>query len=381
MNPFSREIEVEEAELRRVGMRLVHPFETSFGRFLEEEHLIVILRSGGEEGYGEAPLHKAPLFSHEDVETAWHVLGDILLPRAAGKRFRRGEDLMEEAKGVRGHQTAKAALGFAFHDLQARLTGEPLWKHYGGSDRKIPVGVALGVEPSIQALLDQVERYVEEGYKRIKIKIRPGWDLAPVSAVRERFPGIQFTVDANAAYTLKDLPLFKELDRFDLGYIEQPLAWDDLLEHARLQAEISTPICLDESVDSPRAARAAWELKACKVLNLKPTRVGGVEAVLEIHDLCRKAGVPMWCGGRLETGIGRLHNVALATLPGFSLPGDLSASSRYYEEDLVDPPVTVEDGWVRPPSGPGLGHRVRKDLLERVTLAKRVFRLGEEIRP
>jgi len=381
MHPFSREIEIEEAEVRRVAMRLVHPFETSFGRFLEEEHLIVILRSRGEEGYGEAPLHKAPLFSHEDVETAWHVLGDILLPGAAGKRFRRGEDLVRAWRGVRGHQTAKAALGFAFHDLQAKLDGEPLWKHYGGSDRRIPVGVALGVEPSIQALLDQVERYVQEGYKRIKIKIRPGWDLAPVSAVRERFPGIPFTVDANAAYTLKDLPLLKELDRFDLGYIEQPLAWDDLLDHARLQAEISTPVCLDESVDSPRAARAALELRACKVLNVKPTRVGGVEAVQEIHDLCRKAGVPLWCGGRLETGIGRLHNVALATLPGFSLPGDLSASSRYYAEDLVDPPVTVESGWVRPPSGPGLGHRVRKDLLERVTTARRVFREGREVRP
>ncbi len=379
MHPFSREIEIEEVELRRVGMRLVHPFETSFGRFLEEEHLLVILKGKGEEGYGEAPLHKAPLFSHEDTETAWHVLGDILLPRVAGKRFRRAEDVLEAGRGIRGHQTAKAALEFAFHDLQARLDGEPLWKHYGGSRRRIPVGVALGVEPSIQALLDQVERFVEEGYKRIKIKIRKGWDLAPVSAVRERFPGIQFTVDANAAYTLEDLPLFKELDRFDLGYIEQPLAWDDLLDHAKLQAEISTPVCLDESVDSPRAARAALELKSCKVLNLKPTRVGGGLASLEIHDLCRRAGVPVWCGGRLETGIGRLHNVALATLPGFSLPGDLSASARYYKEDLVDPPVTVEDGWVTPPSGPGLGHEVKKDLLERVTLAKRLYRGGKEV--
>lgn len=378
MSPFATEIPVEQAELRRVRMRLVRPFETSFGRFEEEQHLIVLLRGGGETGYGEAAVHQAPLFSHEDTATAWHVLGDLLLPRATGRSFAGVAELLALSQGIRGHETAKAALEMAFHDLHARLKGEPLWRHYGGSRRALPVGVSLGIEPSLEALMGQVERFLGEGYRRIKIKIRPGWDVAPVAAVRSRHPGIPFTVDANASYGLNDMHLFRELDRFDLGYIEQPLACDDLVDHARLQAELSTPICLDESVDSPRAARAALGLKACRVLNIKPARVGGATAAREIHDLCRRAGVPVWCGGKLETGIGRLHNVALATLPGFSLPGDLSGSARYYAEDLVDPPVTARAGLVVPPEGPGLGHAVRVDLLERVTEERKCWRGGRE---
>jgi len=378
MQPFNREILVEEAEMRLVRLRLVTPFETSFGRFEEEEHIILRLAGEGEKGWGEVPLHGAPFFSHEDIHTAWHVLADILLPGTAGRAFCDAARLAEVGRMVRGHPSAKAGLELAFHDLQARLAGEPLWRHYGGTRRSLPVGISLGIERSIERLAEKVTRAHEAGYRRIKLKIRPGWDSGPVNRIRALFPDIPLTVDANGAYTPADGKIFKELDRFNLAYIEQPLAYDDLLDHSRLQAELATSICLDESIESVRAARAALELKACRVVNIKPTRVGGFLAAREIHDLCRRAGVPVWCGGRLETGIGRLHNLAIATLPGFSLPGDISPSSRYYEEDLVDPPVVMEGGMVTPPAGPGLGHRVREDRLEEVTLTRRLFREGGE---
>ena len=373
MKKLDKKIKIEKAELLRIRLPLAKPFETSFGRFEEEEHLIVVLFGEGIKGYGEAPLHKEPVYSYEDTETGWHVLCDLLLPRIVGKKIGSGEDLNGIFESIRGHNTAKAAVEFAFHDLAARIIGIPLWEYYGGINKKIPVGVSIGIEHSVEALVTEVIRYVEEGYKRIKIKIRPGWDLAPVTAIRERFPEIPFTVDANSSYTLKDISLLKQLDKFNLGYIEQPLHWDDLYEHSILQKEIQTPVCLDESIKCPRAMRAAIELRSCRVVNLKPTRVGGVIFSLEILEICRKVGIPVWIGGRLETGIGRLHNIAVATLPGFSLPGDLSASSRYYKEDIIDPPVIVQNGFITPPNEPGLGHEIKEKFIEEKTISKKVF--------
>ncbi|RMH17797.1 MAG: o-succinylbenzoate synthase, partial [Gemmatimonadetes bacterium] len=309
-----------------------------------------------------------PGYSYETTETAWHVLTDFLLPAVVGTDFDAPERVLEPAAWVRGHAMAKAAVEMAAWDLDARARGVSLAERLGGERERVPVGVSVGLQPDDETLLDRVATYVAEGYARIKIKIKPGRDAPMLRRVREAFPDVALMADANSAYTLADLDVLRALDDLDLMMIEQPLAHDDVLDHARLQAELATPICLDESVRSLHDARLALELGACRIVNIKPGRVGGLASALAIAGFCRARGVPVWCGGMLESGVGRAHNVALASTAGFTLPGDISASRRYWEEDIVEPEFTVEDGTMAVPREPGIGVRPRRDRIDALTV-------------
>lgn len=368
-------MKIEAIELFHVRMPLLRPFETSFGRQTHHEAAIVRLSSGGASGYGEAPASSGPWYSGEDAQTAWHMIHDFLAPSILGKELAHPSELPERFSFVRGNPMAKAGVESAAWDCFATLHGAPLAKLWGGERAEIPTGVSLGIEPTIGDLLERVRAGVAAGYRRIKIKIRPGWDVNAVRAVRKEFPDLPLMVDANAAYHLHDADLLASLDAFNLTMIEQPLSFEDLLDHAKLAKVLRTPICLDESIHSPDDARKAIEIGACRIVNIKQARVGGATRAIKVHDLCRTGGLPVWCGGLLETGIGRLHNVALATLPGFTLPGDISASDRYYAEDLIDPPVSVSrQGTIQVPTAPGIGHAVRADRLDKASIRKAALR-------
>ncbi len=371
-------VKLERAELRLIELELAAPFETSFARERVKRAIIVALFGDGAVGWGECVASSGPWYSYETVETAWHVLREFLLPRVLGRREKLGlQELKGELAPIRGHPMAKAALEAAFLDLQAKLEGRPLARLLGGERDRVTSGVSIGIQEDLTELLKEVARRLEEGYPRVKLKIKPSWDLAVVEAVRREFPKIKLQVDANSAYTLEDRGLFAELDRFELLLIEQPLGYDDLVDHARLQRELRTPLCLDESISSLAAARAALELGSCRVINIKPGRVGGPTQAIAIHDLCRASGVPVWCGGMLETGIGRAHNLAVASLPGFTLPNDISASSRYFARDIVEPEFVLNpDGTITVPRGPGIGVEVVEERLERATVRKEVIRQG-----
>ncbi len=367
-------MKVERVELRVVELPLVEPFETSFGR--EEVRPCILIKAQGDglTGWGECVAGAGPWYSYETIETAWHVLKDFLIPLALGKAWDHPEEVSREWERVRGHPMAKAGLEAALWDLWARSRGISLKEALGGVKERVESGISLGIQPSVDDLLRKVERALEQGYRRIKVKIKPGWDVEVVKALRERFGEIPLMVDANAAYTLDDRPTLQALDAFGLMMIEQPFRYDDLVDHARLQRQLRTPVCLDESVKSPEDARQALKLGSCRIINIKPGRVGGPSAARAIHDLCVREGVPVWCGGMLETGIGRTHNVALASLPGFTLPNDLSASRRYYRQDLVEPPFELhDDGTLSVPSGPGLGVEVVEERVERATVRREVF--------
>lgn len=367
-------LKLERAELRLIALRLVEPFETSFGREEERPALIVALYSDGAIGWGECVASSGPWYSYETVSTAWHVLEEFLLPRVLHQELDGPGALLERLRPVRGHNMAKAALEMAFWDLWAKLEGRPLAALLGGTKERVQSGVSLGIKGSIPELLEEIARRLEEGYPRIKLKIKPGWDLKVLEQVREQFPDIRLQVDANAAYTIADLPLLRELDRFGLMMVEQPFAYDDLVDHAALQRELKTPICLDESIPSLNAARAALELGSCRIINIKPGRVGGLAQAVKIHDECQAKLVPVWCGGMLETGIGRAYNVALASLPNFSLPNDISASKRYWEHDIIEPEFELNrDGTISLPKGPGIGVEVLKDRLEAATVRMRSY--------
>ncbi len=362
-------MKIERIDLYQIALPYVHPFETSFG--LEREHhaILVAVRADGLTGWGEAPVSTRPAYSYETTVTAWHVLRDFLAPALLGQPLETVEGLLSFLRPVRGHPMAKAALEAALWDLLARREGLPLARLLGGVRDRVEVGVSIGIQESLPHLLARIEAFREAGYRRIKLKIKPGWDVGVIRAVREQFPDIPLMVDANAAYTLADADRLRALDDFDLLMIEQPLSYDDLVDHARLQARLCTPLCLDESITSPAQARCALELDACRIINIKQARVGGLTAALQIHDLCRSRGVPVWCGGLLETGVGRALNVALATLPGFTLPGDLSATARYVRRDIALPPfeLNTEDSTLTVPSGPGLGVEVDEGRLSEVT--------------
>jgi O-succinylbenzoate synthase len=365
---------IARLEILHLRMPLVRPFETSFGRVADKETILVRLESGGVTGWGEAPVAAAPGYSYETVQTAWHILRDFLAPRLKDVEMAHAGPVAELFGAVRGHPMAKAGIEMAILDWFARQEGRPIAKLLGGKAERIPTGISLGIEGRLEDLVDQVERAVARGYRRIKIKIKPRWDVEAVAAVRRRFPSIPLMVDANAAYTTADTEHLRRLDDFGLLMIEQPFDPEDLLDHARLQAHLKTPLCLDESIKSAADARRAIEVKACQIINIKQARVGGPFAAKAVHDVCSAKGVPVWCGGLLETGVGRAHNIALATLPGFTLPGDISASDRYWTEDIIDPPVTVgPDGMIAAPASPGLGYtvvesRVRERTLRRETL-------------
>ena len=368
-------LRLERIEVRRLRLPLLHPFETSFGRTTAKEFLLLSVSADGVTGHGECVADPDPYYLPETNGTALHVLRDFLAPLAFTLDLGHPRELGPALSRVRGHEMAKAALEMAVWELFGRREGAPLWRVLGGRGGTIASGVSVGLQKDTASLLDKVEAEVAAGYRRVKVKIKPGRDRDLVEALRGRFPSLPLMVDANSAYTLADAPLFKDLDAFGLMMIEQPLGWDDVVDHAALQREIRTPVCLDESIRSADGARGALDLGSCRVVNVKVGRVGGFAGALAVHDVCRSRGVPVWCGGMLESGIGRLANVHLQTLPGFTLPGDTAASARYFAEDLVDPPVEVSrEGTIAVPEGPGIGHAIVWPRVERATTFREEWR-------
>ncbi len=355
--------------LRQIRMRLVRPFETSFGRTEERRILLVEVEdSDGAIGWGEVTCGERPFYNEEWVEAAWLVLRDFAVPRVLGREIGSAAEVGALTGAVRGHRMARGGLEAACWELDARRAGRPLWQHIGGKQTEIDCGVSIGIQDSTGALLDLIERELEAGYKRIKIKIKPGKDIHVIEAVRSKFPDILLMADANSAYTLDDTERLKELDDFGLMMIEQPLGHDDVIDHVALQRSLRTPVCLDECIVSAHRAEQAIRLGACRIINIKLGRVGGFAEARRVHDTCRETGVPVWCGGMLEAGIGRAHNIALSTLPNFTLPGDVSASKRYWTRDIVDPPIEVSpSGTIRVPGGPGLGFDLDLDRIEALT--------------
>jgi o-succinylbenzoate synthase len=367
-------MQIDRVELRHIRMDLVHPFVTSMGTEYDEEHIIVRIESQGVTGWGECVAEGTPFYSYETVPTAWHILKDFLIPSVLGKEITAIDEVVKGYSKVRGHMMAKAGLEAALWDLFAKSWNMSLSELLGGTRKKISVGVSIGIQESAEALIKKVEAYLLEGYIRIKIKIAPGNDLQYVKALRKEFPGLHLQVDANSAYTLDDIDIFRRMDDMGLLLIEQPLGYDDIYFHSKLQRELKTPICLDESIHSLDDTRAAIELDSCRIINIKPGRVGGFSESILIHDYCQSKSIPVWHGGMLESGIGRAGNVALASLPNFTLPGDLSASKRYYKEDIVEPEFVVNpDGTMDVPQKPGIGVEVNMKMLDRVTVRSESF--------
>lgn len=364
-------MKIERVDLYHLRMPLVSAFETSFGRIQSRECIILEVYSDGLVGYGECAADRDPGYSYETTGTAWHVLAEFIVPAILGQDFSSPAELHRLVDRVRGHFLAKAGLELALWDLFAKRQGCSLQMLLGGQRPQVEVGVSVGLQDSPQRLVEVVGDYLRQGYGRVKIKIKPGRDLQDTQAVRNAFPGIRLQVDANSAYTLESAAGLKPLDALDLLLIEQPLAEDDLWDHSRLQAQFSTPLCLDESILSARHARQALEMGACRVINIKPGRVGGLSQAVEIHNLCWRRGIPVWCGGMLETGVGRAANLALASLPGFSLPGDISASDRYYKIDITNQRFALNsDSTITVPTGPGLGVSIDPVVLKSYTLRK-----------
>ena len=348
---------VRGVELSEIRLPLREAFTTSKSgtRRGRRVLLVGVVGEDGLEGWGECVAGEDPSYSYETTDTAWEILTRFLLPQLPGYEIPAPGEILASSGWVRGHPMAKAAVEMAAWDLEAKARGVPLWELLGGSGEPVPVGVVIGLEPDDDALLSRMEGYVSSGYARIKVKIGPGRDVGMVRAVRDRFPETALSVDGNASYSLADEAVFIELDELGLVMIEQPLGSEDLLDHARLQSRVRTPVCLDESIRSPGDARLALRLGACRIVNVKPGRVGGHALARQVHEVCRAAGAPVWCGGMLETGIGRAHNLALATLPGFTLPGDISESQRYWTRDIVTPEFRMEEGRMGPTSAPGIG--------------------------
>jgi o-succinylbenzoate synthase len=366
-------LKIERAELHELGLVLRERFEISSGASQARRVTLLRLTVDGVDSWSECVAAEDPSYSYETTETAWHILGTVILPRIVGTEFTGPADIMDPIPWVRGHEMAKASVEMAAWNVLAQQAGRSLSKTLGGTRDRVAVGVSIGIQPDPDALVQKVAGYVEEGYARVKIKIKPGKDLVMLRAVRESFPDLPIMADANSAYTLDDLDTLKRFDDFDLMMIEQPLPYDDYLHHARLQSQLRTPVCLDESIRSVRDTELAIQLGACKIINIKPGRVGGFGQSIAIHDLCLAEGIQVWHGGMLESGVGRAYNLALASLPGFTLPGDISASRRYWEEDIVAPEFTVEDGTMAVPQGVGLDVELRPDRIESVTTRTMAF--------
>ena len=366
-------LHLERVELREIELPLKTPFETSFGRVSRRRILIVkVFDRSGAAGYGECVAGENPFYSHETIDTAWLMMTKHILPLLAGRQIGSAAQVRDALAPIRENRMAKAGVEAALWDLEAKLAGQPLWRYIGGTRAEIACGVSIGLQESTGALLDKVACEIESGYQRIKIKIKPGKDELLVEAVRGRFPRITLSVDANSAYSLvRDAPLFARLDDFRLLMIEQPLAPGDLVDHAKLQRSLKTPLCLDESIVSLASAEHARELGACRIVNIKLGRVGGYSEAKEIQAFAAAHGMPVWCGGMLEAGIGRAHNIALSTLSGFTLPGDVAASARYWDEDIIEPPVTVSrKGTITAPAGHGIGFEVREARVEALTVRR-----------
>lgn len=368
-------MKISRIVLRLLRMPFVSFFETSFGRVYEKETILVQVQDdSGQEGWGECVAAENPFYSYEDVHSAWPVLTRLLAPRLLENTISTPEDYPGLVSFIRGHPMAKASLEMALWDLFAKRLEKPLWRVLGGVFEEIPCGVSIGIQDHQNDLLRKIEKELDAGYRKIKIKIKPGWDVEITKLVRQHFPDAPLMVDANSAYTLRDVDHLKELDPFDLMMIEQPLHYDDIYEHSVLQQRISTPVCLDESIRHHRDAALALHLGSCRIINIKIGRVGGVIEAMKIHDLCKDQGIPVWCGGMLETGIGRAHNIALSTLPNFAIPGDVSASGRYFRKDVIQPAVEVNSrGFIEVPDAPGIGYQPDLDRIEEITVKQQAF--------
>jgi len=366
-------LKIDRIVLREIKMQLKEPFEISSGVCYDRRVILLTLFSDGLAGWSECVAGEDPGYSYETCETAWSILTQLILPQMIGKEVASTQKSMKETDWIKGHPMAKAAVEMALLDLEAKTQNKPLRSIIGGTKQKVEVGVSVGLQPNDEELAKKVGDFIEKGYSRIKLKIKPGRDVRMVGNIRDLYPDTRIMVDANSAYTLQDMDILKELDQFDLMMIEQPLAYDDYLDHSRLQQELQTPICLDESIRSVRDAKLALELGSCQIINIKPGRVGGIASSKAIHDICLEANIPVWCGGMLESGVGRAHNVALACLPGFVLPGDISESQRYWAEDIVDPEFTIKDGHVQVPTGAGIGVSVLEDRVKKLTVRSQQF--------
>jgi O-succinylbenzoate synthase len=362
-------MKIERITLRQLKMPLVHFFETSFSRTYSRDIVIVEAVSEGLSGWGEITAGENPFYNEEWTQSAWMIARDYVAPRIVGKEIGAASDVDALTRHIRGHNMARGGVEAAAWDLQARRNGNPLWKEIGGGAREeIPCGVSIGIQDTVEQLLEKIETELAAGYQRIKMKIKPGWDVDVIRQVRERFPKIRLMADANSAYTLADADRLKQLDEFYLMMIEQPLPHDDIIDHSRLQPQLQTPICLDECIRSAHHAEQALRLGAGRIVNIKLGRVGGFAESIRLHNVCQAANIPVWCGGMLEAGIGRAHNIALATLPNFTLPGDVSASKRYWSRDIIQPEVEVTaEGTIRRRDEPGFGYELDRDFIDHVT--------------
>jgi O-succinylbenzoate synthase len=366
---------IHSIELREIRLPLIHFFETSFGRTTERRIILArVTDSDGAEGWGECTAGEGPFYSDEWTESCWDTLNEFLAPMVVGSTVEKASEVFSLMKPVRGHRMSKATIENACWDLEAKRAGIPLWKHLGGTREEIACGVSIGIQDTPEVLLEKIRKEVDAGYQRIKIKIKPGWDVQIVERVRSEFPDIRLMGDANSAFTLRDIPLFKQLDKFNLMMLEQPLSHDDIFDHARLQREIETPVCLDESIRSAEDALHAIELQSCRIINVKLGRVGGHSEAKRVEEVTRQNSIPVWCGGMLESGIGRAHNIAMSTLAGFTLPGDVSASARYWTEDIIEPPVIVSNrGTISVPVKPGIGFEVNLPRVESLTVRRQTI--------
>lgn len=368
-------MKIEAITLREIRMPLVHFFETSFGRTTERTIILATVHSDAGEGWGECVAGENPFYSEESIETAWPIMTEFLIPMLLGKSLARAAECPGLIEKVKGNRMAKAALENALWAVEAVEKKVPLWKLLGGTRKEIECGVSIGIQDSPEQLIEKVATELGAGYRRIKVKVKPGWDVNVLEKIRQRWPEILLSCDANSAYRLEDFTHLQGFDRFNLLMIEQPLWNDDIFFHARLQKQIKTAICLDESIRQARDAEMAAELGACRIVNIKVGRVGGLSEAIKVHDLCQRHGIANWCGGMLESGVGRVQNIHLSALPNFKLPGDVSASKRYWKEDIVEPEVTVtSDGLIPLPQGPGTGFRLKEDLIEKLTTRRQTFR-------
>lgn len=368
-------MKIESVTLHRIRMELVSPFVTSYGAYVDRETIIVqVVNSDGNIGWGECVAFATPWYTEETVQGAWHMLQQFLIPPLLEQEIRHPNELTSLWSGIKRNSMAKAGVEMAVWDAYAKHQHKPLYQLIGGVRDEIKVGVAIGLQPTIEHYCQLIDQYLQQGYERIKVKIKPGRDLSLIAELRERYPQLPLMADANSAYTLANLNDLKQLDPYHLMMIEQPLAADDIIDHAKLQSNLNTPICLDESILHAEDVRKAIQLGSCKVVNVKLGRVGGWNEALRIHKLCLDHNVPLWCGGMLETGIGRAHNMALATLAGFTIPGDISASSRYWYRDIIMPEVSVDKGSVRLPDKPGIGFEVDEQYIASLTLDKLMMR-------
>lgn len=366
---------IHQIILRHLKMPLLKPFTTSLGTEYDEDFILVeIVDEEGVSGWAESVASLEPYYKEETIKTNWHIMEDFLIPLLFEKPIEHPDEVTERFAHIRGNYMAKAALEGAVWDLYARHQNLPLARALGGEKEQIETGISIGIQDTVEELLDTIAMYLDQGYKRIKIKIQPGWDIDVTARVREKFPDVPLMVDANSAYTLKDLDHLVQLDAFNLMMIEQPLAHDDIVDHAQLQRRMKTPICLDESIHSVEDARKAIELGSCRIINIKIGRVGGLTEAKRIHDFCREHSIPVWCGGMLESGVGRAHNIAITTLPQFILPGDTAASSRYWKKDIIDPEVIVVNGVIQVPQSPGIGYQPNRRQIEKYMQYAQVYR-------